>query len=87
MLIIYEVLVARGHDPDALLSAEALADTQAQVMTIEEAKAVGFSGAQPDPKGREIRLIAVAPRDAQYVQRRLEANDGVQSFRVHEVET
>ncbi len=87
MLIVYEVVIARGHDPDALLSEEALADTQAQIMTVDEAKAVGFSGAQPDPKGREIRLIAVAPRDAQYVQRRLEANDGVQSFRAHEVET
>jgi hypothetical protein len=87
MLTIFEVIVARGHDPDALLSDEALADTQAQVMTLEEARAVGFRGAQTDPKGREVRLIAVAPRDAQYVQRRLEANDGVQSFRVHEVET
>lgn len=87
MLILYEVVIARGHDPDALLSQEALSDTQAQVMTLEEAKAVGFSGAQPDPKGREIRLIAVAPRDAQYVQRRLEANDAVLSFRVHEVAT
>lgn len=87
MLTLFEVVIARGHDPDALLSQEALADTQAQVMTLDEAKAVGFSGAQPDPKGREIRLIAVAPRDAQYVQRRLEANDAVQSFRVHEVAT
>lgn len=87
MLILFEVVVASGHDPDALLSEEALRDTQAQVMTLDEAGAVGFEGAQPDPKGREIRLIAVAPRDAQYVQRRLEANDGVQSFRVHEVPT
>ncbi len=87
MLTLFEVVIARGHDPDALLSQEALADTQAQVMTLDEAKAVGFSGAQPDAKGREIRLIAVAPRDAQYVQRRLEANDAVQSFRVHEVAT
>jgi hypothetical protein len=87
MLIVYEVIIARGHDPDALLSEEALEDTQAQVMTIEEAKTVGFSGAQPDPNGREIRLIAVAPRDAQYVERRLEGNDGVQSFRKHQVET
>ncbi len=87
MLIVFEVVVARGHDPDALLSEEALRDTQAQVMTLDEAGAVGFSGARPDPKGREIRLIAVAPRDAQYVQRRLEANDAAQSFQVHEVPT
>jgi hypothetical protein len=87
MLVVFEVILAKGGDPEALLSEEALDDTQAQVMTIEEAKAVGFSSAQPDPKGREVRLIAVAPRDAQYVQRRLEANDGVQAFKVHEVET
>jgi hypothetical protein len=86
MLTVFEVVVVPGNDPDALLSAEALADTQAQVMTVEEARAVGFSGVQPDGKGRELRLIAVAPRDAQFVQRRLEASDAVQSFRVHEVD-
>ncbi len=86
MLVVFEVLVAAGHDPDALLSEEALADTHAQVMTLSEAEAVGFSGARPDPKGREIRLIAVAPRDAQFVQRRLEANDAVLSFQAHQVD-
>jgi hypothetical protein len=86
MLVLFEVLVAPGHDPDALLTEEALADTEAQVMTLAEAVAVGFHGARPDPKGREIRLIAVTPRDALYVQRRLEANDAVLSFKPHEVE-
>lgn len=86
MLVLFEVLVAPGHDPDALLSEETLADTEAQVMTLAEAAAVGFQGAQPDPKGREIRLIAVTPGDARYVQRRLEANDAVLSFKPHEVE-
>jgi hypothetical protein len=56
-------------------------------MTMAEASAVGFSGARADPKGREIRLIAVAPRDAQFVQRRLEASAAAQSFRLHEVDT
>jgi hypothetical protein len=87
MLTVYEVIVAPGHDPDALLSEEVLRETQAQVMTLDEARALGFSRAQPDPKGRELRLIAVAKRDAQFVQRRLEANDAVQSFRAHEVAT
>lgn len=86
MLIVFEVIVARGGDPDALLSDEVLAETQAQVMTLDEAAAVGFSGARPDAKGREVRLVAVAPRDAQFVQRRLEANDAVQSFTPHEVD-
>jgi hypothetical protein len=86
MLIVFEVIVAAGHDPDTLLSDEVLAETQAQVMTPEEATALGFQGVRPDPKGREVRLIAVAPRDSQFVQRRLEANGAVQSFRPHEVD-
>jgi hypothetical protein len=86
MLILFEVLVAAGHDADSLLSAEVLEETAAQVMTLDDAAAVGFSGMKPDPQGREIRLIAVAPGDAQFVQRRLEANDSVLSFRKHDVE-
>jgi hypothetical protein len=83
---VFEVVVARGEDAEAVLSAETLAETQAQVMTLAEAAALGFSGQQPDAKGREVRLVAVAPRDSQFVQRRLEASPAVQSFRVHEVE-
>lgn len=87
MLVLFEVVVVPGRDPDTLLSDEVLADTQAQVMTLAQAAAVGFSGALPDAKGRELRLIAAAPRDTQYISRRLEASDAVASFRVHQVET
>lgn len=83
---VFEVFVAPGYDPDALLGEETLAETQAQVMTLDEAAAVGFSGIQADPKGREVRLIAVAQRDSQWVQRKLEANEAVTSFKVHEVD-
>jgi hypothetical protein len=86
MLKVFEVFVASGSNPDELLSEEVLKETQAQVMTVDEAKAVGFSGLAPDPKGRERRLIAVAERDAQFIQRRLEAHGGVASFRVHDVD-
>jgi hypothetical protein len=86
MLVLFEVLVAAGQDPDTLLSDEVLKETQAQVMKLEEARALGFSGVQPDPKGRDQRLIAVAARDAQFIQRRLEMTDAVQSFRVHQLE-
>lgn len=87
MLVVFEVIVARGHDPDALLSDEVLRETAAQVMTLDEARAVGFSGATADAQGRELRLIAVAPRDARFVQSRLEGNAAVQSFRPHEIAT
>jgi hypothetical protein len=86
MLTLYEVIVATGESADGLLSEEVLRETHAQIMTLDEAKALGFSGAQPDEKGREVRLIAVAPRDAQFIQRRLEASHAVQLFRVHEVD-
>jgi hypothetical protein len=87
MITIFQVLVTSAHDADSLLSAEVLRETQAQVMTLEQAAARGFSGARPDPKGREIRLVAVPPRDAQFVQRRLEANPAVLSFEKHDVDT
>lgn len=87
MLVLFEVVVARGEDPDSLLSAEVMQETQAQVMTLEEASAIGFSGARPDPQGLEKRLIAVAPRDARFVRTRLEGSAAVASYQAHEVET
>lgn len=85
MLHIFEVYVAPGHNPDELLSKETLDETQAQVMTFAEAKAVGFSGLSEPPAGREVRLIAVNHRDAQWIHRKLESNHGVTSYKVHEV--
>lgn len=85
-MYLFEVVIAPGYDPDSLLSAETLRETQAQIMTLDEARAVGFSGLQPDPKGRELRFIAVARRDAQWIHRQLEAHGAVTSYRVHEID-
>ena len=38
------------------------------------------------PDGTEVRLIAVARRDAPWVHRALETNEAVGSFRMHEVD-
>ncbi len=86
MLIVFEVIITSGEDPGSMLSEEVLRETQAQIMTVEEARAVGFSAAKPDPKGREVRFITVAPRDAQFIQRRLEASPAATSFRSHELD-
>lgn len=86
MLVLFEVVVARGQDPEALLSPEVLAETQAQVMTLDQASALGFQGARPDPQGLQKRLVAVAPRDARFIQSRLESNHAVASFQAHEVD-
>ncbi|MFO0646909.1 MAG: hypothetical protein U0326_11775 [Polyangiales bacterium] len=85
MLNVFIVTIAPGHDPSKLLSEETLQETQAQVMTTEEARAVGFTGI---PEGAEdnIRLIAVAARDARWIQRALEGNHAVTSYRVKEIE-
>jgi hypothetical protein len=85
MLHVFVATIAPGRDADALLSEEILRETQAQVMTPEEAAAVGFTGVVV-PEGRQVRVIAVAARDARWIHRALEANPAVTSYRVREVE-
>jgi hypothetical protein len=86
MLSVFEVFLAPGASADRLLTEETKRETSAQIMTIDDAKKVGFGGIPDDPEGRERRLIAVAARDARWIQRALEANDAVASFRIHEVD-
>ncbi len=86
MMVVFEVFLAPGADPETLLSAETLASTKAQVMTLEDARKVGFAGI-PDPgEGKQVRLIAVAKRDAPWIHRALETNDAAGSFKVHDVD-
>lgn len=85
MMVVFEVLLAPGADPDRLLTADVKKETQAQVMTLDEARKVGFAGL-PESPGHEVRLIAVARRDAPWIHRQLETNEAVGSFRVHEVD-
>ena len=85
MLNVFIVTIAPGHDPDKLLSDETTAETMAQVMTPEEAVAVGFSGL-PDAVDGALRVIAVAARDARWIHRALDANPAVTSYRVKEIE-
>jgi hypothetical protein len=84
MLTVFEVYLAPGSDPDSLLGEETRRETQAQLMTVDEALAVGFSGVQKDPGGLEIRLIAVNSRDKSWIHRVLETNEAVARFKVHE---
>ena len=85
MMVVFEVFVAPGADPNTLLSEETKRETMAQVMTLDEARKVGFSGL-PESPGKVVRLIAVAKRDAPWIHRALETNDAVGTFRVHEVD-
>ena len=85
MMVVFEVLLAPGADPDALLSKETLKETQAQVMTIAEATKVGFQGLVERP-GHVVRLIAVARRDAPWIHRALETSDAVGTFQRHDID-
>ncbi len=85
MMVVFEVYVAPGADPADLLSAEILKATQAQVMTREQAEKVGFAGLPEAPPGLEMRLVAVAKRDSEWIRRTFENSETVGRFRVHEV--
>lgn len=84
-MVVFEVFLAPGADPSQLLSAETKRETQAQIMTLDEARKVGFGGL-PDPGDKVVRLIAVAKRDAPWIHRAMETNEAVATFRIHEVD-
>jgi hypothetical protein len=86
MLHLFEVFVAPGADPNALISENTKKETHAQIMTADEAAKVGFGGIKVDPSGPVVRFIAVNARDSRWIQRALEDNDAVGSFRVHEID-
>jgi hypothetical protein len=85
MMVVFEVHLAPSADPSQILSKEVQKETQAQIMTIDEARSVGFDGLPPAPPGADIRLIACAQRDAKWIQGLLEKSDAVGGYRVHEV--
>ncbi len=84
MLIVFEVHLQPGADASKVLSPEILKETQAQLMTVQEAKKVGFGGL-PD-LGPNVRLVAVAKRDSNWIYRTLESSPDVAAFKMHEVD-
>lgn len=86
MMVVFEVFLAPGADAADLLSKDTQRETQAQVMTLAEAKKVGFQGLPEPPPGKQVRLIAVAKRDAPWIHRALETNEAVGTFRMYDVD-
>lgn len=84
MLKVFEVHLVAGADPAQIIGASTLDETQAQIMTLAEAKAVGFVGMKEAPAGLEVRLVAVAARDAPWIARALEQSDAVKGFNIHD---
>jgi hypothetical protein len=86
MLAVFEVHLAPGAEGAELLSADTIKSTNAQVMTLDEARKVGFGGLPEPPPGKHVVLIAVARRDAQWINRALETSEACGGFRMHEVD-
>ncbi len=82
-VIVFEVHLTSGSDGEGLLSAEVLAETNAQVMTPAEAKAVGFDGF---PEAGDLRLVAVADTHERWIEKALERAHQVTGYRAHRVD-
>ena len=83
MHVLYEAYLAPGASGEGLLSEETVRDTQAQLMTVQDAEKVGFQNEPEDAAGRERLLIVVGKIDERRIQNVLEADPRVAAFRVH----
>jgi hypothetical protein len=82
-VIVFEVHLTPGADDSDLLSDELRQETQAQVMTAAEARAIGFEGLPDDPN---LRLVACAREHAKWVEKALERAPQVRGYQPHEVD-
>lgn len=85
MHVMFEVYLTPGSFGQGLLTKETQADTQAQIMTKEEAEQVGFAGLPDDPQGRERRFIVCAEKDARRITNALTASAEVAAFDMHAI--
>ena len=85
MMVVFEVFLAPGADPETLLTEETKRSTKAQVMTVEDARKVGFAGL-PDYGDKVVRLIAVNKSDAPWIHRALETSGAVGRFSINDVD-
>lgn len=86
MLHVFVATIAPGRDPDKLLTEETQQETQAQVMTPDEAAAVGFKGIAAPRAPPRWPGLPPSPRATPAGSTALEANPGVTSYKVSEIE-
>lgn len=82
-MVVFTVKVQPGIDLQSLLSDEIKRETMAQIMTAEEAAALGFQGFANDPG---LCLIAVGDRDAGWIEKALERSPVVFGYQPHRVD-
>lgn len=83
MLIVFELHVRPGFDPDVFLSKEAQSETEARVLTRAEAENVGLSG-MPEREG-DVRYVLVNARHRRWIERAIDADPQVSGFDVHDI--
>jgi hypothetical protein len=86
MHVMIELYLAPSASAEGLFTQETLDDTQAQIMTPEQAAAVGLQGLPDDPEGRSRLLVVVGKADERRILNVLEASPEVTNFRVHDVD-
>ena len=82
-MIVFTVQLVPGKDHEDMLSAEILAETKAQVMTTEQAAALGFQGFPDDPS---LRLVVVSGPDEGWIAKALERAPEVVGYDRQEID-
>lgn len=86
MLIVFELHVQADFDPDAFLSEEGRRETEARVLTREEAERAGLRGLpEPtDPHG-QVRYVLVNARHRRWIERAIDADARINGFDVYDI--
>ena len=81
MHVAFVVFMVKGSDANTLLTDETKRETQAVVMSLDDAGKMGFdvSGLKV-PADQEVNIIVVAKRDAPWITRQVEGHDHVAGF-------
>ncbi len=82
---LFEVFLGPGGKDKPLFSDELLKETGAQVFSSAEAELVGLEGIPDDPEGRDRLFVACSPTEERLIHTRLEANQDVASFKLHDL--
>lgn len=85
-MVVFEVYLTPGANPDELFTQETLDETRAKVLTLEQAEKSGLSGFRRADHPGELRLVLCDEREARFVHMRLEGSGIVASFRGHEID-
>jgi hypothetical protein len=84
---VFSILLVSDTDGKTLLSAETIQDTNAQVLTYAEARAFGFEELLELDARENVIFIVVHEKNATWINRSLEGNENVVSYKIDEVDS